>query len=82
MNDKSQIQEFETEEQAKAAGYNISLTDEEAVQLQDFPEDQRLMQLAWIRFSRSQKRTPTELIAMKFAFTNGWKAAIEFVNQD
>jgi hypothetical protein len=82
MDSKGNIQEFESEEAAKAAGFNESLDQAEYNQLKDLKEDERVFELAWIRFWATQKRTPSEKITMKFAFRSGFLTAMAIINAE
>lgn len=84
MNDRGQIQEFKSDEEAKAAGFNIPLSSDEAEQLQDVSEDDRKIELAWIRFWQNQRKTrkPSEKLPMRHAFITGFRIAVALINED
>ncbi len=83
MNDKGQIKEFETVEQAKAEGFDTILTEAEAQELNALPEEKRVLRLLTTKFlSKQNKRTPGEKKAMGFSFEAGFNAAVALINKD
>jgi hypothetical protein len=77
MNDKGEIKEFSSEVEAVKAGFTIKLSPDEAQQVLAAPENERLVELAWIRFWANQRkvRKPWEERGMRHAFITGIKAA-------
>jgi hypothetical protein len=84
MNDQGQIKEFKSDEEAKAAGFGTKLSAEEAEQIESVPEDERKIELAFIRFWNHQKslRPFRDKATMRFAFKVGFKVAIEMINEE
>jgi hypothetical protein len=75
MNDKGEIKQFKTDEEAQAAGYGERLSREEYNELQAVSEEERKLELLWIRFWQNQKklRKPSEKLPMRHAFLTGCK---------
>lgn len=84
MNDQGQIQQFKTDEEAKAAGFTTKLTHEEAQSLEDVPEADREIELMWIKFWNNQRATrrPNEKLGMRHAFITGCKVMLAKINAD
>lgn len=84
MNDQGQIQQFKTDEEAAAAGFNTKLTREEADQLESVPEADREIELMWIKFWNNQRNTrkPTDKLPMRHAFITGCKVMLAKINAD
>lgn len=82
MNDQGAIKTFKNDEEAKAAGYNTPLTEDEAQNLKRLSEDERQIELLWIKFWQNQQkfRTPTEKNGMRHAFITGAKVMVALIN--
>ena len=78
MNSEGNIRSFESDEEAKKAGYKTSLSPRQVEMLDSVPEHQRHMELALEHFMADDSRSRLgDQMSMRLrnAFRMGWQAA-------